>query len=83
MMLVIMILLSSGSNMTIRMLRLRLNILDGLLKLSLTTGAMIAKKTILTSKMNLISLNTSLEVGLPASATKYRKVNKAMKVTIP
>ena len=33
--------------------------------------------------INLISLNTSLEVGLSASSIKYRKVKMTTKVTIP
>ena len=87
MMSVMVILLSLVSNMTIRMLRSRLehlNILIGLPKLSLTTGATIAKNaSIINSYMNLISLNTSLEDGLSSSASKSRKVKHGMKVIIP
>ena len=83
-------LLSSVSNMMIRMLRSRLeHIMIGIMeekplpKLSLMTEDTIAKNGMYTSKMNLISLYTSLEVGLSASATKYRKVKKTKKVSIP
>ena len=79
-------LLSSVSNMTIRILRSRfkhfpLMILSS--KLLLMTGATIAKNTTLYSKMNLFSLNTSLEVGISASATSGRKIKDTTKVTIP
>ena len=65
-------LLSSVFNMTVRMLRSRLKhlLLMTLSKLSLTTGATTSKKSTVTSKMNLISLNTSLEVGLSALDSK-------------
>ena len=76
-------LLSSVSNMTIKMSRLRSKVYSSLLKLSLTTEDTIAKDASSQYKMNLFSLNTSLEVGISASATSGRKVKKSTKVTIP
>ena len=76
-------LLSSVSNMTIKMSRLRSKVYSSLLKLSLTTEDTIVKDASSQYKMNLFSLNTSLEVGISASATSDRKIKDTTKVTIP
>ena len=96
MMSVIARLLSLVSSMTIRMLKSRSNLyvfhmmgnfssyqIVKLSILSLMTEDITPEHTTLTSKMNLISLNTSLEIGLSSSALKYHQVNGATKVTIP